>query len=156
ASASPAAPAPAITIWARVSEVRACACVAVRERGAPTSNAAPPPAIRNLRLFILCAPLASAVGLYGAASGAGPVDDLFLCHRTRNAGDLAATGKKDHRRNATYAQLCGNPGLGIGIELQQAHLRFKVGCGGLKSRRHHLAGTAPWRPDIDQNRQVAM
>src|SRR5690606_11723185 len=156
ASASPAAPAPAITIWARVSEVWACACVMVREIGAPASNAARPLAIRNLRLFILCAPLASTVGLYGADSDAGPVDDLFFCHRPRDAGDLAAAGKKDHCRYATYAKMCGNPGLGIGIELQQAHFRLKVGCSGFKSRRHHLAGTAPWSPDINQNRQVAM
>ena len=44
----------------------------------------------------------------------------------------------------------------VGVELQQANIGFELAGGTLEHRRHRAARTAPGRPDVDQQRDVAV
>jgi hypothetical protein len=46
-------------------------------------------------------------------------------------------------------------GLSLGIHLRQPDPRFELVRRLLELWRHHLARPAPWRPEIDQQRQIA-
>ena len=52
-------------------------------------------------------------------------------------------------------ELRGQVGLSLGIHLRQPDRRFELVRRLLELWRHHLARPAPWRPEIDQQRQIA-
>ncbi len=70
-------------------------------------------------------------------------------------GDLPPTLEQGERRDAADTELRGQVGLSLGIHLRQPDPRFELVRRLLELWRHHLARPAPWRPEIDQQRQIA-
>src|SRR5690606_24212030 len=161
AMARPAAPAPAMTMRVWASDVCAAAPVIDIAAGTPAvrpaSRAAPPPPARNPRLFILSSPPSRNVrSCVCGELAARPRRDLLRRHGAGCAGDLAAAGKKNHRRYAADAEAGGGVRLRIAIELHEPHPRLQLGGRGREGRRHRPARAAPGRPHVDQHRHVAV
>src|SRR5271169_5883463 len=72
------------------------------------------------------------------------------------APEVRATQHQEKCRNAADSKACGNRWRGIGVEFQQANLRFKLACGSLEHRGHRAAGAAPRRPNVDKKRNIAV
>ena len=70
------------------------------------------------------------------------------------AGDFTASRKNGERRNATDVEAGGELWLGLGVDLGETGVGFKVNSRLVEGRRHHAARPAPWRPEIDDDRQV--
>src|SRR5512146_850164 len=69
--------------------------------------------------------------------------------------DLAAF-VQDDRRDAADAELAGGGRIGVDVELGDRQLAL-VGLGDLvQDRREHLAGTAPFGPEIDEYRVLRL
>ncbi len=84
-----------------------------------------------------------------------PGHDTGAVERTRHPGELPSLRKQDHRGDAADTELGRDRLLLFGIDLEQAHSRFQLCRRLLECRRHHPAGTAPGRPEIDQQRDIA-
>jgi hypothetical protein len=84
-----------------------------------------------------------------------PGGDAACVQRAGDAVHLAPAGKQDHRRDRTDAIARGQRLFAFGIDLQQPYRGFECLRGRGERRRHHLAWTAPFGPEIDQHRQRA-
>ncbi len=84
-----------------------------------------------------------------------PAHDVLRAHRAGLTGDLPPTLEQGERRDAAETELRGQVGLSLGIHLRQPDPRFELVRRLLELWRHHLARPAPWRPEIDQQRQIA-
>ena len=84
-----------------------------------------------------------------------PAHDVLRAHHAGLTGDLPPTLEQGERRDAADTELRGQVGLSLGIHLRQPDPRFELVRRLLELWRHHLARPAPWRPEIDQQRQIA-
>src|SRR5262245_60142552 len=64
--------------------------------------------------------------------------------------------EQDHGRDALDTEASGELLLFIGVDLGEAHPGFELARRLLELRRHRLAGSAPWRPEVDQQGNVAL
>ncbi len=83
-----------------------------------------------------------------------PADNCGRVHRTGVARNLSAAFEERQRRDRPDIKLRGERLLGFGVDLGQSHARFELRCGCFKIRRHHFAGTAPFSPEIHQQRNI--
>ena len=84
-----------------------------------------------------------------------PAHDVGSTHRARLSGDLAATAKQCQRRNTAYTEARAERLLGLGVDLGQANARLEFARRLFELWRHHFAGPAPGRPEIDQHRNIS-
>ena len=87
---------------------------------------------------------------------AHPAHDVRLAHGAWLTGDLAAALEERQSGNAADAELAGESGLGVSVDLRQARHRFQF-----RGRRgvlggHHLAWTAPGSPEVHDDRHIAV
>jgi len=64
------------------------------------------------------------------------------------------TAERDHRRDAADAEAAGDVRLLLGVQLGDPDFRGEPLRCLFVRRRHHPARPAPWRPEIDDNRQI--
>lgn len=84
-----------------------------------------------------------------------PAHQVARIHGAGLAGDFPAVAKNDQGRNAADAETGGDVLRFLGIQLGEAIAGFElVGRLG-EGRRHHAAGAAPGRPEIDDDGYVA-
>ena len=57
--------------------------------------------------------------------------------------------------NTSNLELCSGCLLLIGIQLCETNGRLQLAGGLLERRGHHLAGPAPWRPEVHHDRNIA-
>src|SRR5689334_5658036 len=86
----------------------------------------------------------------------GPVDDTARVHRAGVARELAAAVHQQQGGDARDAEARGEGRGGIGVELEQPDLRLELLRRALEHGGHRAARTAPWRPYVDQQRNVAV
>src|SRR4051794_16915180 len=96
------------------------------------------------------------MGIRPAELALSPVDELLRRAGARCARQLASVQSEDERRDAADAETLRQCGFLVDIDLDQAHRRFERGGGALELRRHRAARAAPWRPEIDQQWNVAL
>ena len=73
----------------------------------------------------------------------------------RLAGNFSAAAKQRQGRYAADAEARGQCLLRLGVDLGQAYLGLEHPGGLYKGGRHLPARAAPWRPEVDQHRDVA-
>jgi hypothetical protein len=88
--------------------------------------------------------------------GAAPSDKIALGSGAGEAIDFPTAQREDDRRDAAHAELLGQRGLLIDVDLDEADARFEPTCGALEGGSHGVAKGAPRRPEIDQQRNVAL
>jgi len=85
---------------------------------------------------------------------ARPAHDSGDVHRTCLSRDFSSAPEQRQGRNTadvvSHAEFLGL----LGIELRQPELRFELSRGLYERWRHHPAGAAPRRPEIDEHRYV--
>jgi len=84
-----------------------------------------------------------------------PANDVRGCHRARLPRDFAAALEQRQCRYAANVELGREVLLGLGVHFGETHPRseqfrslYKIGC-------HHFAGATPWRPEVDDYRNIA-
>ena len=80
---------------------------------------------------------------------------LALGQRADEAVDRLAVDEGDDRRDRLDAELAGDRGMVVDVHLDEAHLALRGRHRLLEDRRQLLAGAAPRRPEIDQDRDAA-
>lgn len=88
-------------------------------------------------------------------AGCHPAHNVLRAHGARLTCNLMSPSEQNQGWNAANTELGGQVRLGLGIYLGQPHLGFELVRRLLELRGHHLARPAPWRPEIDQQRQIA-
>ena len=83
-----------------------------------------------------------------------PANDICRTHGSRLARHFTPLMEQCQGWNAANIELRSKLLLGFGIDLEQAYPGLELGGGLLKRRRHHLAGSAPGRPEIHQQRDL--
>src|SRR5215203_2336911 len=85
-----------------------------------------------------------------------PLFDAGGVHQAGLAGDLLAMAEQDHGRDPLDAEAAGKLLLLVSVDLGEPHPGLELARRLLELRRHHLAGPAPWCPEVDQQRDVAL
>jgi hypothetical protein len=101
---------------------------------------------------------------FGVVSTAGhdglltqhPADQIALGSGAGEAVDFPTAQSEDDRRDAAHAELLGQRRLLIDVDLDKADPRFEPSCGALEGGSHGVGRPAPRRPEIDQQRNVAL
>ncbi len=84
----------------------------------------------------------------------GPLHDIPLVHRPCLARNLSAAAHQ-HQGGDTADAEAGTQLLGLfGIDFDQSDCRFELDGRLLEGRGHHPAGSAPGRPEIDEQGNV--
>lgn len=86
-------------------------------------------------------------------AGGDPALDADGVHGAGLALDFSAAHEQDQRGDAADVEALAEGGFVLGVDLGEAHGGH--GGGGLgEGRGHHLAGAAPWRPEVHHHRNV--
>lgn len=88
-------------------------------------------------------------------AGCYPAHNVLRAHGARLTCNLMSPSEQNQGWNAANTELGGQVRLGLGIDLGQPDPGFELVRRLLELRGHHLARPAPWRPEIDQQRQIA-
>src|SRR5258707_679950 len=87
---------------------------------------------------------------------AGPRQQLRQGHEPRRARNLPAAVHKHQRRYALDGEAPQQFWHRVAVHLDQPHLRLELGCRPFENWRHCPAGTAPGRPEINEQRNVTV
>jgi hypothetical protein len=108
-------------------------------------------AIRGIIVGSAAASRAHACGMLSA-----PCHELGQGHEPRSARDFRAVAQQHQGWDTLDRKALHKLRRGIGIHFDQPNLWLELAGGLRENRRHRLTGTAPGRPEIDQQRNVAM
>src|SRR5690606_30111593 len=148
ASASPAAPAPAMTIRAFAEDVAALTL----ESAIPFTAANAAPVKRNRLLFITRLLFLDDGSRVWGKLASHPIDDLLRGHRAGRASQLIAVRKKDERGDAANTKPGGDFLMLVRVQLDEPQVGLQHPVGSFKRGRHHPARAAPRRPYVHQHR----
>jgi len=84
-----------------------------------------------------------------------PLTQRPAVHRPGDAGKLPACAKQNQGRDTANPQAPGQPLVLLGVELGHPQPGLAGPGRLLQNRRHHMAGRAPGRPEVHQNREIA-
>ena len=125
----------------------------------PPSGPPPSPTARRGRQFEdIAEGLRSTAGrgLYERTSMLSrPGEELWQRHRACGPCDFFAMLNENEARDTADVEVGGEIGCRLGVDLYEADMWLELGSGALEDGSHHAARTAPFRPEIDQQRDVA-
>lgn len=81
------------------------------------------------------------------------IDKLYGGHHSGYRFNCFAALDQHASRNALNSKSFRNPWLVVDVDLRNANLTGQLSGRLRKNRLHHSAGTAPWRPEIDEDRR---